>query len=121
MIGKILLLAMCFTLTGCLMSIGSDHHYTHTSWDRYEAERMIVGSTTSVWITNTFGRPDSRVRYENGREVWEYENRGERDTRFSLFLILDVDLEIEHIETLSIELEDGVVTNYWIEEYRENH
>jgi len=118
MIRKMLILAMCFALTGCLLSIDSDRRYTESSWDRHETDRIVVGSTTGVWVTNTFGRPYSRVEYENGRELWKYRNRGERDTEVALFLIFSVNTKSEHLEILTIELEGGVVTDYWIEDTR---
>ena len=47
-----------------------------------------------------------------------YRNRSEKDTEVGLFLIFSVDVEEERTETLSVEFENGVVINYWVEEDR---
>lgn len=42
-------------------------------------------------------------------------NVNESQSRVGLFLLFNVNIEKEDAETLSIEMKDDVVTNYWID------
>ncbi len=114
----VLLSVLVTTLSGCLLTVDSDGRMLDSTWDRGDVNRLEVGRTDSAWVINTFGDPTSRVAYADGSEIWKYRNRSEKDTEVGLFLVFSVDVEQEWIETLSIEFERGLVSNYWIEEDR---
>lgn len=118
MIKKALLLAMAFTLTGCLVTVDSDSRPIHTVWNDGEVSRLQIGNSDQEWVQNSFGVPVTKLNYADGTEIWKYRNRSEKDTEVGLFLVFSVDVEEERIETLSIEFVDGIVSNYWIEEER---
>jgi len=110
-----LLLIAGLTLTGCLLTVDSDGRLLDASWEEGDVSRLQIGSTDTDWVRSTFGEPRSRLSYADGTEVWKYRNRSEKDTEVGLFLLFSLDVEQERVETLSIEFEQGVVRNYWIE------
>ena len=114
MIRSVFLLAITLSLSSCIMSWDHDHQYTRTAFHRADAEQVEVGVTTRDWVHTTLGDPDSQLVREEGGELWKYENRGNRDVRFLLFPLIDVDLETDQRETLFIELDNDVVSDYWI-------
>ena len=103
-------------LNGCLLTVDSDGRVLDSSFDEGDVNRLQVGKTDTQWVRSTFGDPTTRLSYADGTEVWKYRNRSEKDTEVGLFLVFSVDLEEERIETLSIEFDQGLVSNYWIEE-----
>ena len=111
-----LLVVLGVALNGCLLTVDSDGRLLDSSWDEGDVNRLEVGSTDTDWVRTTFGDPTSRLSYADGTEIWKYRNRSEKDTEVGLFLVFSVDVEQERIETLSIEFDQGVVSNYWIEE-----
>lgn len=113
-----LLFLLSVTLAGCLLTVDSDGRLLDTTWAESDVNRLQTGSSDTNWVRETFGEPRSRLSYADGTEVWKYRNRSEKDTEVGLFLLFSVDVEQERVETLSIEFEDGIVTNYWIETER---
>ncbi|MCB1670186.1 MAG: hypothetical protein R3F41_16015 [Gammaproteobacteria bacterium] len=113
-----LLMLMGMTLTGCLLTVDSDGRLLDNTWDEGDVNRLSIGNSDTEWVRTTFGEPSSRISYADGSAVWKYRNRSEKDTEVGLFLLFSVDLEQERLETLTIEFEQDVVTNYWIESER---
>ena len=111
-----LLVVLGVALNGCLLTVDSDGRVLDSSWDEGDVKRLQIGTSDSDWVRKTFGDPRTRLSYADGTEVWKYRNRSEKDTEVGLFLVFSVDVEQERIETLSIEFDQGVVSNYWIEE-----
>lgn len=111
---RILIFMLVLPLPGCIVSWDHDHAYSRKAFDRDDADQIVRGFTTRDWVVETFGEPDSRADQQDGGELWRYNNRGNRDVRLLLFPLLDVDLETDQRETLSIRIEDEVVTDYWI-------
>ncbi len=118
MIKKVLLLAISLVLAGCLVTVDSDSRPLQSSWNEGDLARLELGSSDQNWVANTFGSPISKLSYADGTEIWKYRNRSEKDTEVGLFLVFSVDVEEERTETLSVEFENGVVINYWVEEDR---
>lgn len=118
MVKNSLLLLACITLTGCLFTLNSDGRILSSVWDEADVNRLQLGQSDTEWVRTTFGDPTSLVSYADGTEVWKYRNRSEKDVEVGLFLIFSVDIEEERVETLTIEFDQGVVSNYSIEEVR---
>ena len=116
MIRLLMMALMALSLTGCLLTIDSDGRILNSEWDEGDVNRLQVGTSDTEWVRDTFGEPTSLLRYADGTEVWKYRNRSEKDTEVGLFLVFSVDVESERIETLSIEFDQGLVSNYWVEE-----
>jgi outer membrane protein assembly factor BamE (lipoprotein component of BamABCDE complex) len=106
---------MGMTLAGCLLTVDSDGRLLDSTWDEGDVNRLQVGSSDVDWVRSTLGEPSTRLSYADGTEVWKYRNRSEKDTEVGLFLVFSVDVEQERTETLSIEFDQNLVTNYWIE------
>jgi outer membrane protein assembly factor BamE (lipoprotein component of BamABCDE complex) len=106
---------MGMALAGCLLTVDSDGRLLDSTWDEGDVNRLQVGSSDVDWVRSTFGEPSTRLSYADGTEVWKYRNRSEKDTEVGLFLVFSVDVEQERTETLSIEFDQNLVTNYWIE------
>jgi len=116
---RILILAVAgLLLTGCLVTMDSDGRLINHTWDEGDVSRLEVGQSNTDWVKTTFGDPVSSLSYADGKEVWKYRNRSEKDTEVGVFLLFTMDIEQERLETLSIEFQQGVVSNYWIEEAR---
>jgi len=98
--------------------LNSDGRILSTVWDEADVNRLQLGQSDTEWVRTTFGDPTSLVSYADGTEVWKYRNRSEKDFEMGLFLIFSVDIEEERVETLTIEFDQGVVSNYSIEEVR---
>lgn len=111
-----LLLSLCLSMTACLVTVDSDERSRHTQWNRFDADRIIVGETTEAEIRETFGTPNRQSAYPDGSSIWRYENSSERETTVGMFLLFHIDVESEDAEMLAIELDNGVVTDYWVEE-----
>ena len=111
-----LLVLLGVALNGCLITVDSDGRVLDSAWDEGDVNRLEVGGTDTQWVRTTFGDPTSRLSYADGTEIWKYRNRSEKDTEVGVFLLFSVDVEQERIETLSIEFDQDVVSNYWIEE-----
>lgn len=107
--------AMALLMTGCLFVVDSKQSSGREQWSSQEADRMVVGQTTGDWLRQTFGPPDRRSTYEDGTELWRYRNHSSTESRVGLFLLFRVNVERDHSETLTIELRDGVVSDYWVE------
>lgn len=111
-------LALALFMTGCLVSVDSDSRSLERTWNSVDVGRLQVGSSDTSWVQSTFGDPVTKLKYADGTEIWKFRNRSEKDTEVGLIFLLSVDLEEEHIETLSIEFDGGIVSNYWVEEDR---
>ena len=118
MVKNSLILLVCFALSGCLFTVDSDGRILSNTWDEADVNRLQMGQSNTDWVRTTFGEPTSLLRYADGTEIWKYRNRSEKDTEVGFFLLFSVDIEEERVETLSIEFEQDLVSNYWIEEDR---
>ena len=116
MIRLLTLAALALTLNGCLITVESDTDSVDTVWSDSDVSRLELGSSDEQWVRSSFGEPNSKRSYSDGSEVWKYRNVSERDFELGVFLVFSIDVEEEQVETLSIELREGVVTNYWIEQ-----
>ena len=79
-------------------------------------DRIEVGATSAEWIERSFGPPDRRSSYDDSTEVWRYLNRSTSKSRVGLFLLFRVNVERDAVETLAIEMRDGTVSDYWVEQ-----
>ena len=112
---KIFALALCLTLTGCLFTVDSKQKSGHSQWNSSEIDHIQIGQTDADWVRRTFGTPRRESAYTDGTQVWRYDNSSESESRVGLFLLFNVKVEREHSETLAIELTNGIVSDYWVE------
>ena len=112
------LLIPAMALTGCLITVDSDSQTVSRVWEEDEVRSLEAGISDRESVRETFGDPLSLRTYADGREVWTYRNRYEKETEVGMFLVFHVDVEEESVETLTIEFVDGTVSNYWIEDKR---
>ena len=118
MIKYALMAVLALVLSACLVTVDSDSRALRTVWSEGDVARLEVGQSDEQFVRSTFGEPVSRLSYADGSQVWKYRNRSEKDTEVGVFLVFSVDVEEERTETLSIEFENGIVSNYWIDEQR---
>ena len=105
------LLVLCLTLTGCMITVDSDHS-SNADWDDYDVNQIEIGRTSSDWIVASFGEPGSKRTNSDGNEVWKYKNIRERDTKVAVFLLFHFDIEREQQKILNIEIRDNIVVDY---------
>jgi hypothetical protein len=115
MFTRIIVLALCLTMTGCLFTVDSKQRSGQTQWHSSDVERMQIGQTDADWVTRAFGTPRRQSTHADGTQVWRYENINRSESRVGLFLLFNVETEKEHRETLAVELKNGIVSDYWIE------
>ena len=118
MIKQVLAVAAALTLNGCLLLVDSDSRALQTAWSEGDVSRLEVGQSDSQFVRDTFGEPTSKLAYADGSEIWKYRNRSKKDTQVGVFLVFAVNVDQERISTLSIEFEDDLISNYWIDETR---
>lgn len=111
----LMIIALGVMLNGCLLVVDSDEHSRVDRWSQAEADRIRTGETQAGWIRDSFGAPDRVTTYEDGTELWRYRNERTRNSEISLFLLFDIDVERDRSDVLTLEISDGVVTDYWIE------
>lgn len=113
--GRWLILSGTILMTGCLFTVDSDRHVSDAQWSDHEVARIEPGRTSEAWVRTTFGEPERRTEYEDGASVWHYESSNRVDTEVGLFLLFHIDVDSREEKRLSIELRQGVVTDYWVE------
>ena len=118
MIKRLIMLAGMLLLTGCLFTVDSGTHTQSARWSEHEVSRIQRGQTSVSWVRSSFGEPSRTTQYEDGSQLWHYSNRSEVETEVGLFLLFHIDVEKSQESQLSIEIKDGVVADYWIEEIR---
>lgn len=105
-------------MTGCLFTVDSDRHSQSAQWSDQEVSRIVRGSTSASWVRSSFGEPTRSTQFEDGSALWHYSNKSKVETEVGLFLLFHIDVEKEVEQKLSIEISDGVVRDYWVEENR---
>ena len=115
MLRNLSILALCLTLTGCLLTVDSKEKSRSNQWSDADLTRIVIGKTDADWVRTAFGSARQKSTADNGTEIWRYENVQKSESEVGLFLIFHVDIEREDSEMLAIEFRDGVVTDYWTE------
>jgi hypothetical protein len=112
---RIIVLALCLTMTGCLFTVDSKQRTGQMQWHSSDVERIQIGLTDADWVTRAFGSPRRQSTRADGTQVWRFENVNRSESRVGLFLLFNVKTQREQRETLAIELKNGIVSGYWIE------
>ena len=118
MLIRILMLVGMLSLTGCLFTVDSDSHSQSASWSDKEVSRIERGRTSANWVRSSFGAPSRSTEFDDGSSLWHYSNKSKVETEVGLFLLFHIDVEKEVEQQLSIEIKDGVVRDYWVQESR---
>lgn len=105
-----------FVATGCLLTVESDSRWRHGSAAMDSADRIVSGTTTRDWILAHLGNPDSSYVNARGNEVVRYVSRRETDTEVRLLLLFSIDVSEEDVHTIHVEIEDGIVKGWWLEQ-----
>lgn len=102
-----LIAILSIVLTGCIS-------YESDGSNRGERiSEVRKGSTSSSWLSEYLGRPESRHTTDSGSEIWHYEFDEREKTRVSLFLVFRVKTENRSSRDYYFEVRDGVVEDYW--------
>ncbi len=115
MLRNLIILSLCLTMTGCLLTVDSREKSGHSEWTQADVSRIEIGKTDADWVRTAFGAGRRQSTSSQGTEIWRYENVDRTESEVGLFLVFHVDVEREDSETLAIEMRDGIVTDYWIE------
>lgn len=118
MLIRIFMFVGMLSMTGCLFTVDSDSHSRSASWSDQEVSRIVRGQTSANWVRSSFGIPIRSTEFEDGTAIWHYSNKSKVETEVGLFLLFHIDVEKEVEQQLSIEIKDGVVSDYWVEENR---
>lgn len=71
------------------------------------------GKTTRNWLVATLGRPTEVNTVSENEEVLRYESRTVQERRLHILLLYGGDHEVERVENVYFEIENGIVMNYW--------
>lgn len=104
-----LLAIVALALSGCI-SYESDGHSSYNS-----ISQIRKGHTTTAWLRENLGQPDSRHETESGTEIWHYEFDEREKTRVSLLLVFSVKTENRSSREFFFEINDNIVQDYWRE------
>ncbi|MCE2424072.1 MAG: hypothetical protein J4F45_03060 [Pseudomonadales bacterium] len=109
-------LAATLGLGGCVFVVDSDSHYRHGKLrGSTSLDAIKPGTTSREWILEKLGQPHSSYVNEAGNEVLRYLSVYEHDTEVAFFLLFDIDVSKEEINTLHVELEEDLVRSFWID------
>jgi outer membrane protein assembly factor BamE (lipoprotein component of BamABCDE complex) len=108
--------ASILALNGCII-YNSDTRYAEQGKPISERtlDEIERGQTSQDWIIATFGEPSSRRSRQNGTEILEYRFSQKRDKNFVVLPLLIVNYEGETLQTVFVEIGDGIVKDYWVE------
>lgn len=112
---RIIILALCLSMTGCLFTVDSKQKVGYSQWSAADTDRIRIGQTDADWLQRTFGPPRRESTYADGTRVLRYDNISESESRVGLFLLFNVNVEKEHAETLVVELKQDIVSDFWVE------
>jgi len=108
--------AATLCLGGCMFVVETDSHYRHGKLHGGTAlDAIKPGTTTRDRILETLGPPNSSHVNEAGNEVLRYLSVYEEETNVAFFLLFDIDVSKEQINTLHVEIEGDVVKSFWID------
>jgi hypothetical protein len=105
-------------MTGCLFTVDSDRNISSARWSDHELESIVRGQTSATWVRDSFGEPSRSTEFEDGSMLWRYNNRSQVETEVGLFLLFHIDVEKQIEQQLNIEIKNGIVSDYWVEESR---
>ena len=101
------LLFSMLTLTSCI-SYHSDGN------DKYNRPvGLEVGVTTETWVAKNLGKPYSKHTTRRGTSILHYTYDSNEETKVSLLLVINFHEKDRGTSHLYIELEDGIVTDFW--------
>lgn len=115
MLRMLLVGAMCMTLMSCLFTVDAKQSSRDSSWSDHERDQLVVGQTDSQWLRTHIGEPDQISHLGSGAEIWRYENNKRSKSRVGLILLFNINIESDSVETLALTLEEGIVTDQWVE------
>ena len=118
MLIRVFILMGMLSMTGCLFTVDSDTHSQSARWSDQEVSRIVRGQTSANWVRSSFGEPTRSTEFDDGTALWHYSNRSKVETEVGLFLLFHIDVEKEVEQQLTIEIKDGVVRDYWMQENR---
>ncbi len=118
MIKPIMLVMGTLLMTGCLFTVDSDHRSDDARWSEREVTRLEKGHTSSQTVRSIFGEPTRESHFDDGSALWHYTRKENVDTEVGVFLLFHLDVKRDIVQQLTIEISDGVVRDYWLEESR---
>ncbi len=74
---------------------------------------LQVGVTTEEWVYENLGNPYSRHVKENGTKILHYTFDRNEETKVNVLLIIKVHNKDKNTSHLYIEIENGIVTDFW--------
>lgn len=106
---------ICISLMGCLFVVDSKQKAGRTQWYQSDLNQVVSGETDAAWIRDAFGEPERISRYDDGSEIWRYRNTSSSRSEIGLFLLFNIDVERDQEEVLALEINNGRVSDYWVE------
>jgi hypothetical protein len=94
-------------LTSCI----SYHNEDASQYSRpVGLERNV---TTEDWVYENLGKPYSKHTKADGTTILHYTYEGDEETKVSLLLVINIHNREKDTSHLYIELQDGVVIDFW--------
>ena len=101
------MLLISFVVTGCI-SYQSDTAHGH-----HEFSQVHEGETTTGWLLDHYGSPNSVNETSAGTEIWHYEMEESEDTDVSLFIVFDFSSTTRRTRNFFFEVHGGIVKKAW--------
>lgn len=109
------LAAFLFAAAGCLISSHSTARQSGTAVPEGTLRQIELGRTSEAWLVAALGDPSTRcaVRGPDNVEILCYKHEQIRQSRGSVFLLLNTSSHKVDRAATCFEVTDGVITRYW--------
>ena len=102
------------TIIVSVLLLASCISYHRDGADEYQRPAGLqIGVTSADWIYENLGNPHGRHVRKNGSEILHYTFDRSEETKVNILLIVNVHNKDKNTSHLYIELENGVVTDFW--------
>jgi hypothetical protein len=98
------------SITGCSYT---SYYDTGRDFRSEDATQIVKGKTTSAELVRLFGEPDSKTVKVGKEERWDYAHDVGR-IEIRTFLIFSNTQRTGWLKQLSVEIKNGIVTNYTV-------
>ncbi|NKC01133.1 MAG: hypothetical protein GKR90_21920 [Pseudomonadales bacterium] len=103
-------------MTACVSYEASRNSASGSFADRAILDRIVPGETTSSWLIQQTGEPDTIQQTSLDVEVWQYSSVTQSTTRVRALPLVAVQLSDQTRTVFHFEIKDEVVTQFWREQ-----
>ena len=88
-------------------------YQSDSSHGYHQFSHVQEGETTTGWLLDHYGSPNSVNETSSGTEIWHYEVEEAEDTDVSLFIVFDFSSTTRRTRNFFFEVDGGIVQKAW--------